>query len=927
MKNHNSKQKTFNLTLLFFVLIFAFFSISNVAHASAPTSGLVGYWNFDEGSGTTAADYSGNGNTGTITGATWTTGKVGKGALDFNGVSDYINAGTGSSLTLTGDMAVSAWVNINDIRLYDTIISYAGAVGNPVQYAFELCQRKVSFRQGNKSCASDNQGNTILNTGQWYHIAAVRTGSSGNWSVALYVNGALDKVISLTLDPSTSNLSPVRIGSNISGGSNYFDGSLDDVRIYNRALSTQEVLDIYNDTGSVTDTTPPAISGIASSAVTSSSATITWITDEVSNSQVEYGTTVSYGSASALNSSLTTSHSLSLSGLSASTLYHYRVKSSDASGNLAISNDQTFITSVQAGDATPPSVPTNLSATAVSSSQINLSWNASTDNVGVTGYRVYRNGSQITTTANTSYSDNNLSASTNYSYTVSAYDAAGNSSAQSSAASATTQSGIVSGNNIYIAQDQSGTGDGSSCANAYAVSFFNTAANWGAGAGQIGPGTIVHLCGTFTGAEGSNMLTTHGNGNSGNPATILFEPGAVLTAPYWSASGALIINNSYVVVDGGANGIIEATANGTLLANQADSEGINIGWSGLPHDVEIKNLTIRNLCVREANSTNTSCVGTGVSLKGGGGNIWVHDNTIHDVSTGVFYTLSATGSGDLIYNNTIYNHNWATGMANCTNLEISGAQIYGNSIGSSANWDQPSDYFHHDGFHYFNCGGKTGVLSETLVYNNYFYGDPGVYSTGQVFFEGYWTGTMVFNNVFINTSNNYPNDGVVFLKGPGTGSAIINNTFISHGIPINISSDGNTVENNIIVGITGIMAKVSATVNYNLYYNTTLWVGPPPAGGGRYYTFSGWKFGTGLDANSAVADPKLDGAYHIQADSPAIGEGVNLTSLGITALNSDKIGVIRPTFGPWDIGAYQYTGVILPSDTTPPSPPINVQVN
>jgi chitodextrinase len=92
----------------------------------------------------------------------------------------------------------------------------------------------------------------------------------------------------------------------------------------------------------------------------------------------------------------------------------------------------------QEGDTTLPTVPTGLTATAVSSTQINLSWSASTDNVGVTGYRIYRNGSQITTTAGTSYQDTGRSPSTTYTYRVAAYDAAGNVSTQSSQASATT---------------------------------------------------------------------------------------------------------------------------------------------------------------------------------------------------------------------------------------------------------------------------------------------------------------------------------------------------------------------------------------------------------------------------------------------------------------------------------------------------------
>ena len=97
------------------------------------------------------------------------------------------------------------------------------------------------------------------------------------------------------------------------------------------------------------DATPPVISGVASSSVTASGATITWTTDEASDSQVEYGTSTAYGSSTALVPSLVTSHSQALSGLAAGTLYHVRVKSKDASGNLATSADFTFTTAAAGG--------------------------------------------------------------------------------------------------------------------------------------------------------------------------------------------------------------------------------------------------------------------------------------------------------------------------------------------------------------------------------------------------------------------------------------------------------------------------------------------------------------------------------------------------------------------------------------------------
>jgi len=91
-------------------------------------------------------------------------------------------------------------------------------------------------------------------------------------------------------------------------------------------------------------------------------------------------------------------------------------------------------------DTTPPTAPANLTATTPSPTQVNLAWSASSDDVGVTGYKVYRNGVFLTSSATTSYSDTTAQAATTYSYTVYAYDAAGNVSAASNTATATTPS-------------------------------------------------------------------------------------------------------------------------------------------------------------------------------------------------------------------------------------------------------------------------------------------------------------------------------------------------------------------------------------------------------------------------------------------------------------------------------------------------------
>jgi hypothetical protein len=120
------------------------------------------------------------------------------------------------------------------------------------------------------------------------------------------------------------------------------------------------------------DTTPPVISNVQASAITASGATITWTTDEASNSVVEYGLTTSYGS-SISNATNVTSHSIPLSGLSGNTLYHYRVKSTDAAGNMTTSVDHSF----QTGGLTNyvPSSTTILAGSLASGSFSNLSTN------------------------------------------------------------------------------------------------------------------------------------------------------------------------------------------------------------------------------------------------------------------------------------------------------------------------------------------------------------------------------------------------------------------------------------------------------------------------------------------------------------------------------------------------------------------------
>src|SRR5881396_2281974 len=125
-------------------------------------------------------------------------------------------------------------------------------------------------------------------------------------------------------------------------------------------------------------------------------------------------------------------------GLSAATTYSYTVAAYDAAGNASAQSSAASATTKAPLDTQTPSIPTNLAATVVSASQIDLSWSPATDNVGVTGYRVYRDGTLAASPTGTSVSITGLSASTTYSFTASAVDGAGNASALSAPLSATT---------------------------------------------------------------------------------------------------------------------------------------------------------------------------------------------------------------------------------------------------------------------------------------------------------------------------------------------------------------------------------------------------------------------------------------------------------------------------------------------------------
>ena len=247
--------------------------------ASAPPGSLAAAYSFDESSGSTVADASGQGNTGTISGATWTAqGRFGN-ALSFDGVNDYVTLGNPVALQLTGSMTVSAWINSSAFPADDAAIvskRASGQLGMQLDTTVDQGARAVGFKLTNASGGSMfRYGATTLQLNTWYHVAGVYNASTQ--TLDIYLNGQLDNgalvgTITSSQQDSTQN---VHIGQRpgIPGSFN-FVGRIDEVRIHSRALSASEISTIMS-TGLGGGTAPPPSFTLTASKAGAGSGTVT----------------------------------------------------------------------------------------------------------------------------------------------------------------------------------------------------------------------------------------------------------------------------------------------------------------------------------------------------------------------------------------------------------------------------------------------------------------------------------------------------------------------------------------------------------------------------------------------------------------------------------------------------------------------------
>lgn len=205
-------------------------SISVAAAPSFPP--LRGYWAFNEGSGSTAGDSSGNGNNGAIHGASWVSGSPdGSTALSFDGSGDYVTVPASASLAITGELTVEAWINPSGPGGTQRIVSKDGAGSADNHFYLALSGSHVKFAVYTNGWKTVT-GTTALQTGTWYHVAGVYTGNK----LKVYVNGQLEKTLNVSGQIGQGQSATDVILGAKAGGSQGFKGTIDEVRIYAEAL-------------------------------------------------------------------------------------------------------------------------------------------------------------------------------------------------------------------------------------------------------------------------------------------------------------------------------------------------------------------------------------------------------------------------------------------------------------------------------------------------------------------------------------------------------------------------------------------------------------------------------------------------------------------------------------------------------------------
>jgi len=224
--------------------ILGFLVICGSVLGSEPNQGLIAHWKLDGN----ANDSVGSNHGTLMNGPAWTTAQI-DGALSFDGFNDYVDCGNDSTLDITNSLTISAWVKLDTTVGNRLIVGKDDNTGGRAYdlYFLNSTEFGIEVHKTDTSSTRLDSGGLHPTTGQWCHVVGTyEYVADGTSIMKLYVNGTPDKNLSNAVGPIQATTAELNIGRrSFSGAEAYFNGTIDDVRIYNRALSAGEVRQLY----------------------------------------------------------------------------------------------------------------------------------------------------------------------------------------------------------------------------------------------------------------------------------------------------------------------------------------------------------------------------------------------------------------------------------------------------------------------------------------------------------------------------------------------------------------------------------------------------------------------------------------------------------------------------------------------------------
>ena len=364
-----------------------------VSNAGVSTSGLRAAYGFDDGSGTSAVDSSGNNKTATVVGG-WTNGHFG-GAVSLNGTTNEVDPPALGTFYKTG-FTYEAWVYKQSAKVDVGVVgSWVGGQGGGAMIWVDHITGHYRLTLGSSfgNYLDSGQAPAI---GQWQHVAATYDGTTARF----YIDGT--QVATTTYTGNVGDSNSWRIGAYGATATGFFDGNIDNVRIYDRALSAAEIQTdmasrIQVNQGPPPDTTPPSAPGTLAATAATGQVALSWgaATDNVAVTKYDVYRSTSAGFTPSLANRIAqpTGTSYTDTGLANGT-YHYKVAAEDAAGNIGAASNEATAT-VAPPDTTPPTVSITAPAGGASlSGLVTVTANAA-DNQAVAGVQFRVDGHDV----------------------------------------------------------------------------------------------------------------------------------------------------------------------------------------------------------------------------------------------------------------------------------------------------------------------------------------------------------------------------------------------------------------------------------------------------------------------------------------------------------------------------------------------------